>query len=450
MAVIHNPKIILSNLLLNTDAKDIISKSNLSNEQLEVNNIGYSNWVVGNTSATGFSINGSTDENEIVRITDDPWGNESVAWECRGQSENGPDGGWNGSRFDIDNTKTYRFTLWYRRVVQGTGSPGSFYLGTRGYDITASNIGVETLAGDNRTNPYFEITDVDQSDWALVVAHIHPSGYSGSTHSDTGVYLANGTKLSNVVTDFRWVPLNTGSQLRSYLFYNQNGQTIQQMMLPRVDVVDGSVPSLSDLTSGRAYGLKNGVNTTNYIQLKGGTKLTSEGLYFDGINDHAVLKPESDYEATSDFTISMWIKPETTIQNTFTALVSKWNSGSGGWQLFWHSSNYIYLYVDDGTTVSSNNGSGPSSLVAGNWYHIVATFKTNSTNSKIFINGVNYSANQSSKVGTNNNLAPTIAAQPGNTTYNNHCTIGKFDFYRRVLLDSEVITIYNNLKSRFS
>jgi hypothetical protein len=91
--------------------------------------INSTSWSLGSGSATGYSQNGATAENERVTGTD-PFGKSATVWETRPQGNNADDGGWNSDWFNIDSTKLHRFSVWVKRTTDTSG--GTFYLGLYG------------------------------------------------------------------------------------------------------------------------------------------------------------------------------------------------------------------------------------------------------------------------------------------------------------------------------
>lgn len=213
--------------------------------------IDYSIWGTGTGSTTGFDQNGSTTENHRINGTD-PWGNSTVVWEARPDNVSGPDGGWNTTNFPIDNTKLYRFSVWVNRTVMG--ADGRFYLGVNGY---GSSNGVITLAsGANNTNPYFYVSGsppgaaLPQGEWVLVVGHVYPHNHTGTgNHPESGRYTVSGY-IGGIDNDFKWLPQTTAARHRTYLYYCTDVNVRQRWVYPRVDVVDGSEPSIQDLLNG--------------------------------------------------------------------------------------------------------------------------------------------------------------------------------------------------------
>ena len=220
--------------------------------------IDYSAWAVGSGSMNGYSLVGSTVENNRINDTD-PWGNTTVVWESQPEAASGPDGGWNTSQFNIDNTKLYRFSVWVNRKVLGTN--GRFFLGTKGYGSTP---GLKRVTnGNSTTNPYFWVSNTNVSnlledEWILVVGHVFPSGHTGtSLHPDSGRYTTNDGYVGATSLDFAWLPETTRTLHRSFLYYSTDTSVKQQLVYPRVDIVDGNEPSIDDLLNG--FDVNNGL-----------------------------------------------------------------------------------------------------------------------------------------------------------------------------------------------
>ncbi|MFH0845891.1 MAG: LamG domain-containing protein [Patescibacteria group bacterium] len=224
----------------------------LFGDTLESIIINYRTWKEGQTGSVGiFGQNGSTSENYRI-IDTDPWGRPAVVWEARADAVSGADGGWNTSNFAIDQTKMYRFSTWIRRTVLGNGT---YYMGVYGKNSAGTNIGVLNRSnGAVNTNPYFRATSgteiLSTSSWFLLVAHVWPEGSgTGSVYTDTGLYNTSGNKIATPI-DFVWQGGTSLGIHRTYLYYSTNTDTRQQWIYPRVDIIDGTEPSIQDLLDG--------------------------------------------------------------------------------------------------------------------------------------------------------------------------------------------------------
>ncbi len=230
-------------------ATHVTRKGELVTNQLLENNykpskIDYSSWVIGQSDAPYFSRNGASNEN-LISTAPNPHGITDVVWETIAASTTpDADGGFNASLFDIDKTQPYRYTCWFNRKVMGNGR---FYFGAHAYDVNGENA-LENFQGEVISQPYFKFGDAFAEDtWFLVVGYILPQGSAASDiPSDAGVYLSDGSKHSGA-TSYRWGANATKSSIRSYLFYSSSTATKQYFYRPRVDLADGSEPSLQQL-----------------------------------------------------------------------------------------------------------------------------------------------------------------------------------------------------------
>jgi len=248
----------------------------------------YSSWTLGTGSAPNFYRNGSTNENHRI-IDKDPWGNDAIVWEARPGASSNADGGWNSTYYPIDNTQTYRVSVWVNSKVLGTN--GRFYLGLSGSG-TANNV-IAVTSGTSTTNPYFfysnsPATNLIEDEWVLVVGHVRPVSHTGTTlHPESGRYTANGGKYGDIYNDYKFVAGTQNMRHRTYLYYCTDVTARQQMVYPRIDLIDGTEPSIDDLLSG--FDTNGGLGTNAswewYEDICGGTSISS--------NDEVTVTPTS-------------------------------------------------------------------------------------------------------------------------------------------------------------
>lgn len=241
MSTASGPSLVKDGLILNLDFAS--SRSNKGRRSI----IKWNEWVAGGTGGTA-SYGQNGDGNS--RINDiNPWGDTDIVWDVSNQDAiSDADGGWSTSTFPIDTTKLYRYSVWMKRKVIGNGSS---YLGP--HSNWGNTVGEYILNRSNNAeniNPYWRSSAWwgNANEWYLIVGHVFPAGSgTGSLHSDSGVYDLAGTKVASVNDDFVWAPTNTFSFHRSYLYYSTDTLTNQQFYQPRVDVCDGTQPTISEL-----------------------------------------------------------------------------------------------------------------------------------------------------------------------------------------------------------
>lgn len=207
--------------------------------------VDYSRWSIGNYSAPNFDINGKTTEN-LITVDSNPHGMSDVVWQtAKVDTQANADGGFNSTNFNIDKDKTYRFSIWINRKVMGNGT---WYLGCYAQDAAGKADAIEDFSGVKSTNPYFNYgVPYGENQWFLVVGYVYAAGTTVA-FTDAGVYLPDGTKRSDHSNPYRWTDDAKTARIRSYLFYSSNLETVQNFYRPRVDLMDGSQPSIAELT----------------------------------------------------------------------------------------------------------------------------------------------------------------------------------------------------------
>lgn len=194
-------------------------------------------WTLNNTGSTDFyNKNGVETENKIISGTT-PFGDTDLLWQCTPDATSNADGGWNSDKIDMDNTKTYRYSVWVKR----TGSQnGSTYHGVRD--------NISNLSGSANTNPYFWSGDLPQlNTWYLMVGIVHPYNYAGPDTGVSGVYDINGNRVIDG-KEYKWSANSSSkSYFRSYLYYTTNTSVRQYFWSPLVQQVNGGEQTIDEL-----------------------------------------------------------------------------------------------------------------------------------------------------------------------------------------------------------
>lgn len=215
--------------------------------------INTSTWTIGTGSVTGYTANGTASESERLSATN-PWGTSDIVWQTNPLGDNNGDGGWEGSYFNIDNTRLYRYCVWVRRISSTTS--GTFYMGLH----TNGTGDVYNLSdGTSQTNPYWSILGLGslvQNTWYLFVGHLYPFNHTGTTaNANSGYYTVAGgtTKIGgntgNVPSDVKFPSNATQAMQRVYHYYSLDTTSKLQFAYPRVDLVDGNEPTILELLS---------------------------------------------------------------------------------------------------------------------------------------------------------------------------------------------------------
>ncbi|MAR20572.1 MAG: hypothetical protein CMD25_00695 [Flavobacteriales bacterium] len=204
-------------------------------------------------STPSFPQNGTTAENARI-YGENPFGEPAILWHTpSNDTGDNADGGWNTDTFQIDRGKSYRTSVWVKKITTTTND-GNLYLGTNF---------VNNLNGTYNSNPYFiggatmATAGMETGQWYLMVGYIYDSGHSGTAnHPDGGIYDRNGRKIYGA-TSFKFTDsgspsdgLNSQwnlSKQRVYNYYDQNTGSKTYWWGPRFEPLEESTPTLKEL-----------------------------------------------------------------------------------------------------------------------------------------------------------------------------------------------------------
>jgi hypothetical protein len=110
---------------------------------------------------------GGSDNNAIVTGIN-PFNHHALLWECTPTIGDTNDGGWGYNTFDIDKTKRYRFSCWFKRTGDDNGGT---YFGAHPSATHSSNL-TDSGADSGNSNPYFKANfDVSNHDMSGMVTN---------------------------------------------------------------------------------------------------------------------------------------------------------------------------------------------------------------------------------------------------------------------------------------
>lgn len=225
----------------------VFKSSDLIEHTYKPSVVDYSEWVIGESFSETFRPNGPSDHS-LIKAGTCPHGIEDVLWESTNVDvESDADGGFNSLYFPIDHYYSYRFSVWVNRKVLGNGK---LYFGFRAYNDSTS---VSTIDFNYKIegNPYFAelgSSNLPEDEWLLYIGVVHPSNVREPSVMGQGIYNTKGERVGDV-NEYRFTNEATRALIRSYLYYSTDLTTVQQWYRPRVDKLDGSEPSLSELVA---------------------------------------------------------------------------------------------------------------------------------------------------------------------------------------------------------
>jgi len=202
-------------------------------------------WTIGSGSVAGFSQNGATNEN--VRVYgENHVGENVILWRGGNDPDSNADGGWKTTYFPIDNSKTYRLSVWIKKTNSNNGHT---YFGCQQWrpDLTIFSSTVFNLNNAVDRNPYFWVGDLPKLDrWYLLVGFVHGKN-SSITTSQGAIYDGVTGKFVRNIRDFKFTPSTTLLRHRTFLYYDNDINDRQYFYAPRIEVVGGSEPPINSL-----------------------------------------------------------------------------------------------------------------------------------------------------------------------------------------------------------
>ena len=445
MAASLGPNLTRDGLVLSYDFSD-------RNTYLPYSLINMSTWTVGAGSATGYGENGdAVNENQRFSGTN-PWGDTDIIWGSFPSGNGNADGGWvTSANYSIDKANMYRFSVWVRRTSSTTG--GTAYFGCNAWD--SGQYIKRTSDSVDEPNPYWyyaNIGDFTQNTWYLLVGHLYPynTNYTGR-HPNSGLYnINNPVKIGDIGGntaggDFKFASTSTYLLQRVFHYYCGDSTSRLQWYDPRVDLIDGTEPTIYELVTRSAVKTRDMTNNsyngiynnkpTYTINNKGEFSFNGTNQYIDCGNVLASL---------TDVTLECFVKFGTQTQ-LYGGIISKTLSNANGWELRVSASTSTttsldFRYVGDSASI------GFGALTNGVWYHLVGTGTNGSQ--KSYINGVQaYTNNIALSPSANSNSL--LIAKLAYASYHVNMTMGFAKIYNRVLSAAEILQNYNSTKSKF-
>lgn len=452
MGIYAGPNVTNSNLSLFLDTAN--RKTSVESAGNQVSYLNTDSWSIGTGSVAGYGVNGGATESQ--RLYDsDPWGNQNIVWGTYPLGDGYADGGWNGDYFSINSQKTYRYSIWVKRTSSTAG--GSFYFGLY---TNGTNHVYSLSSGAAENNPYWHYCGIGtftQNQWYLFVGHIFPSGYSGTTaHPTSGCYLAgnvvkSGNNGGNIPNDAKFPSDATTAMMRVYHYYCGDSTSRLQFAFPRVDLVDGNEPSISELILNSPKVLKDlsgNNNNATAVNFPLYSRNNMGSFYYNGTNHYTV--PTFNNIPANQITCEAFIYPQKSgvgtglirgaaisCSNTMYLGIIDSVDGGNTFALHWAnqtSVNRIYSWV----------GQIPNNQ----WSHIVGTY--DGTTTKAYLNGVKiWETAQTGTIPSGTYVVGGYAPLLNDGVHNFIGKIATANIYNRALTAIEIKTNFDALRDRY-
>jgi hypothetical protein len=425
---------------------------------------------------------GTANANRVQRMAN-PWDDAELVWRAVNHSTNrteaayNANGGFYTAYFPVDRTKLYRFSVWVNCVA--ATETGTVYFGPQ---LSSGSVTTKST-GAAESNPYFAAPDPaaaafvgKTNTWVLVAGHIHPNGTAtGAQHPNSGWYTltGGGNTYAPITEDFIWGSDATSSLLRTFLYGSDIAGTEIRFVRPRIDLVDGSEPSIEDLlnnTPETIYDLS-GKGRNGFAVSKPLYTASSGGFWqFDGRNSVITTGTLQEWGSSGNHTWEAWLYNPNGTSDPLVPIGIRIYAGTGETEsnpYFGYpagtSDHFTYTIAIGGTRVGAGLG---TTISFSRWNHLVVVTQylpnTNTSEVKIYLNGVLVKTNTFS--GKSNAFGNRIVlGNRANTTlltlnlgYNSsggsyfyNGGISSFRSYSRDLSSQEVLQNFNSTRSRF-
>lgn len=396
--------------------------------------INTSTWTIGTGPVAGYPVNGSNSESERLSATN-PWGTSDIVWQTNPLGDNNADGGWEGSYFNIDNTKLYRYCVWVRRI--SSTASGTFYMGlhTNGTGDTYN-----LSDGTSQGNPYWSIVGLGtlvQNTWYLFVGHIYPHTHTGTTANPASGYytIANGTtkiggNTGNISSDVKFPSNATSAMQRVYHYYCTDTTSKLQFAYPRVDLVDGNEPTIAELLSMDQAKLYDSSGRGNHLTLVNRPLCTNGVMRFNTTN---YAFNSLNLTTGTSTVIGVARYSGATRERVVSSNVNNWVLG--------HVLSTTTNYYAEGWIISG----GPNDT---NWRFYAGTADTAADSYGYYENGAAFSITNAGGSAGPNGIHINGYGAVG--TQRSDCEIGFLSVYNRVLSGSEINQIFSAVRGRYS
>lgn len=357
----------------------------------QTNLLDTSTWTVGQGSVGSFNAY-QDDISETERVTGiDPHGNTSVLWKGIPSGNGNKDGGWTQANLSIDHTKTYRFTVWFKKT---SSHDGTEIFGFRAYDSASQKVSLN-LDGTTDNFPWFSTDDLPQLGiWYLMVGFVHASNYNSTTHSGA-MYATDGTLVRSLI-DYKFSTTAMTMGERNILWNDDLGASEIYYWNPTIYEINGQEPTVQELVNGpnvadtqapTAPSLSNTAQTDttsdlNWTGATDNTAVTGYKIFKNGVLE-ATLGNVSAYTVTgltasTTYTFTVTALDTASNESTVSNSVSVTTSGSGGSSGNWVQSGSGLQYT------TGNVGIGTTAQAS---YKLAVEGKIHTKEVKVDLNG---------------------------------------------------------------
>lgn len=283
-------------------------------------------------------------------------------------------------------TQDFAVSCWIKRGRSGTTE---IFFDTRdanddGYFLAFQDS--NTVRFTFNTSDLFSAVTITDTNWHNLVFNVDRDGnitiyidgvLDVNTASISGLTLATTTAPTLGIAFDGSVPLQ--GQMNNFTVFNRLLTQAEITAIATNKPFDYSknivshwkMDNINPLDVGWRGNANNGTGTS-IVQADIVNGIGGKGMQFDGSADLVSVPATSDFNfATSDFTISLWMKSDDV--TTFRAMVAKSDSGAQlGWEIAQNNADLRFV-ARNGVSASVDFIGTTDSLILGQWHHVVVT-----------------------------------------------------------------------------
>lgn len=210
--------------------------------------------------------------------------------------------------------------------------------------------------------------------------------------------------------------------------------------------------------------LYNSATTISYNTVSGKTGVVCNGLNYDASSTSFIVNfniPTFSITASNGVSISLWFYINNYTNATapvIFAMADTLNWLGSGYMIALYQGSVYFNYANYNGLAGNSNGG--SNITINTWYHVVGVFNGTTTGNKIYINGIDTNAtNTTNHIGSvtalniqpatnvisigTSNVSSSFAGYNGNVFPNFNGIVSKVGIYNTILTPAEISILYN-------
>ena len=226
----------------------------------------------------------------------------------------------------------------------------------------------------------------------MFVAYVHPEGSTSPTDDTAGYYdMTTGEKVTGISTgnvqyNAVWLNMTTKTQARQYLYYSTDPDVGMSWLIPRIDKIDGSEPSVTEMLNSPQDRLSNlAVGDGRMFYPRGGAtsmEHTYKSISLNGSSDYLDIGTDKDFKTSGGWTVSTWFKHDTSHHSKLGNFIGAESLSYNSWYWTVYQSKLALWDISPGSVWKY----GDTTIATDTWYHATLVSDSNNTHYYCYLN----------------------------------------------------------------